>query len=196
MAAGTDTTYTVLEWTMAELLRHPKIMKEVQDEVRGIVGDKSEITEADLDKMHYLNAVIKETLRVHVPVPLLVPRRSTQDVKINGYHIAAGTNVYINAAAIAKDPSSWDQPEEFKPERFFNSPINFHGHDFQFLPFGAGRRGCPGTQFGVRVDELALATLLNNFDWTPQEDMDMTEAPGLTIHKKIPMIAFATPYSR
>ncbi|XP_059444622.1 cytochrome P450 736A117-like [Corylus avellana] len=200
-AAGTDTTYTVLEWAMTELLRHPKAMKKVQNEVRVISGNKKEITEDDLDNMHYLKAVIKETLRFHPPIPLLVPRESTQNIEIQGYHIATETRVIINAWAIGRDPASWDEPEEFMPERFLTSSMDFRGHDFQFIPFGAGRRGCPGISFAVTTVELVLANLLHNFDWTLPggargEDLDMTESTGLTIHKKFPLIAVATPYYR
>lgn len=200
--AGTDTTYTLLEWAMTELLRHPKIMKEVQNEIREIVGDKSNVTEDDLDKFHYLKAVFKETLRIHPPIPILLPRQSTQDVKINGYDIPEGTQVYINYATIAKDRASWDQADEFRPERFLVNPsINFLGNDLQFIPFGAGRRICPGIEFTMRVNELALASLLNKFDWSQpceerEEDMDITESTGATKHKKSPLIALATPYSR
>ncbi|KAJ4712450.1 Cytochrome P450 [Melia azedarach] len=197
--AGTDTTYTLLEWTMTELLRHPDIMKRTQNEVRGIVGDKSDITEEDLDKMHYLNAVIKEILRFHTPIPLLLPRESNQDIKIQGYDIPAGTQVIINYWTIGRDPALWDQPEEFRPERFLNSSLDFHGRDFRFIPFGAGRRGCPGIQFGMRIAELALANLLKKFDWSlpagvSGEELDMTEAASVTVHKKSPLFAMATPY--
>ncbi|KAH9763648.1 cytochrome P450 71A22 [Citrus sinensis] len=197
---GTDSTHTVLEWAMTELLRHPEMMEAVQNEVRRIVGQKSDITEEDLNDMHYLKAVIKETLRFHPPVPLLVPRQSTQQVKINGYDVAAGTQVYINYWAISRDPASWDQAEEFRPERFLNSSISFQGHDVQFIPFGAGRRGCPGTDFAMRMIELALASLLREFDWSfpdqeakGQQRLDVPESNGLTIHRKFPLHALAIP---
>uniref|UniRef100_A0A6N2MD92 Cytochrome P450 n=1 Tax=Salix viminalis TaxID=40686 RepID=A0A6N2MD92_SALVM len=120
-AAGTDTTHTVLEWAMAELLRHPGVMKQVQNEVRGLAGaGKLEITENDSEKMHYLRAATP-------PIPLLIPREASQDVKINGYDIAAGTMVMINAWAIGRDPATWDQPEEYRPERFLNSSVDFRG---------------------------------------------------------------------
>ncbi|KAL4634200.1 hypothetical protein ACB092_04G182100 [Castanea dentata] len=199
-AAGTDTTYTVLDWAMTELLRHPKMMKNVQNEVREIIGNKKDITEYDLDKMHYLKAIIKETLRFHPPIPLLIPRNSIQDAKIHGYDIAADTQVIINAWTIARDPTLWDEPEEFQPERFLTSSIDFKGHDFQFIPFGAGRRGCPGISFSITTIELVLANLVHKFDWTLPgrargEDLDMTESTGLTIHRKFPLMAIATPYS-
>ncbi|KAB1217264.1 Cytochrome P450 71A25 [Morella rubra] len=199
-AAGTDTTYTVLEWAMTELLRHPKAMKKVQKEVRGIAGNKQEITEDDLDKTPYLKAVIKEALRLHPPIPLLVPRESTKNSKIQGYDIAAGTQVIINAWALGRDPESWEEPEEFQPERFLTSSIDFRGHDFQFIPFGAGRRGCPGISFAMATVELGLANVVLNFDWTLPGgargmDLDMTESTGLTLHKKFPLTAVVTPYS-
>ena len=198
-AAGTDTTYTVLEWAMAELLKRPVIMQKLQAEVRSVVGNRTNITEEDLGHMNYLKAVIKETLRFHPPIPMLVPRESMRDIKLNGYDIATGTQVLVNAWAIATDPSSWDQPFEFKPERFLNSSIDFKGHDFQFIPFGAGRRGCPGILFAMAVNEIILASLVHQFDWSlpggaAGEDLDMSETAGLAIHKKSPLLAVATPY--
>ena len=183
---------------MTELIRHPEMMKKVQNEVREIVGNKKDITEDDLDKMHYLKAIIKETLRLHPPIPLLTPRKSIQDAKIDGYDIAAGTQVIINAWTIGKDPTLWDEPEEFQPERFLTSSIDFKGHDFQLIPFGAGRRGCPGISFAITTIELVLANLVRNFEWTLADgaigkDLDMTESTGI-IHRKFPLIAIATPY--
>ncbi|KAL7191033.1 hypothetical protein ACSBR2_023163 [Camellia fascicularis] len=196
-AAGTDTTSTFLEWAMTELLRHTQIMKKVQTEVREVLGQKKDITDEDLEKMHYLRAMIKETLRFHPPIPLLVAREARHDVKVMGYDVSAGTMVITNAWAIGRDPVVWDEPEEFRPERFLNSPIDYKGLDFQFIPFGAGRRGCPGISFAMAVNELVLANLLNKFDWqlpggAKAEDLDITECPGVTIHKRIPLFAIAT----
>ncbi|GLT84000.1 hypothetical protein SLE2022_022600 [Rubroshorea leprosula] len=195
-AAGADTTYTSLEWAMTEILRHPNVMKQLQKEVREIAGEKSDIKEKDLEKMHYLKAVIKETLRLHPPIPLLVPRESAQDVEVMGYNIAAGTRVIVNAWAIGRDPMSWEQPEEFIPERFLNSSVDFKGHDFQLIPFGSGRRGCPGILFATTINELFLANLVHKFNWTlpggaKEKDVDMSESIGLTIRRKFPLIAIA-----
>ena len=184
---------------MTELLRHPKMMMKMQDEVRAITSNKKDIKLDDLDEMHYLNAVIKETLRLHPILPLLVPRESRREAKIQGYDIAAGTQVFINVWAIGRDPGLWDSPEEFHPERFLNSSIDFKGHDFQLIPFGAGRRSCPGISFAITNIKLVLAKFVNYFDWklpngAKGEDLDMTESIGLSIHKKFPLIAVATPY--
>ncbi|CAL5423543.1 unnamed protein product [Camellia sinensis] len=197
--AGTDTKFTTMEWTMAELLKHPRIMKKLQNEVREIAKGKLNITKDDLVNMHYLKAVIKESLRIHPPV-FLVPRESIQETKVMGYDIVAGMQVFVNAWAIGRDPLSWEDPEEFRPERFLNSSIDFKGHDFEFIPFGAGRRGCPGTLFAMNVNELALASVVYKFDLSlpdgsSGEDLDMTEAVGLIIHKKTPLIVVPTPYS-
>lgn len=201
IAGGTDTTYTVLEWAMTELLRDPRAMNEAQKEARTIARGKTDIIHnKDLKKMQYLQAVIKETMRLHPPIPLLIPREAREDVKLMGYDISAGTMVITNAWAIGRDPGMWAQPEEFRPERFLNSPVDFKGHDFQLIPFGAGRRGCPGIFFAVATIELVLANLLNKFDWelpngAKGEDLDMSECTGLTIHRKIPLLAVATPRS-
>ncbi|XP_057951896.1 cytochrome P450 736A117-like [Malania oleifera] len=196
-AGGTDTSFTTLEWAMSELIKHPRAMNQVQNEARRIASGKSYITDDGLDKMHYLKAVIKETLRLHPPAPLLVPRESTQDVKVNGYDISAGTMVITNAWAIGRDPASWEAPEEFRPERFLNSSVDFKGQDYELIPFGAGRRGCPGISFAVAAVGVALANLVYRFDWSlpggvKGEDLDMTERSGVTIHRKFPLLAVAT----
>ena len=196
-SGGTDTTYTVLEWAVTELLRHPIVMEELQKEVRGITGEKLYVNEDDLEQMKYLKAVIKETFRLHPPIPLLVPRQSTQETKIHGYDIPAGIAVITNAWAIHRDPASWDEPEKFMPERFIDSSIDFRGQDFELIPFGAGRRMCPGIMFATANNELVLANLMHKFDWmlpggAKGETLDMTECTGLTTHRKIPLLATAT----
>ncbi|KAL5544051.1 hypothetical protein UlMin_007835 [Ulmus minor] len=198
-AAGTDTTFTVLEWAMTELLRHPKVMKKLQNEVRTIMGKKTDITEDDLEKMQYLKQVLKETLRLHPPIPLLIPRLATKDTKIKGYDIPAKFRVFINAFCIGRDPNSWDKADEFEPERFLNSDIDFKGHNFELIPFGAGRRGCPGINFAVSVIETCLATVVHKFDWeldgeAREKGLDVDEATGLSIQRKFPLMALAKPY--
>ncbi|XP_074287499.1 cytochrome P450 736A117-like [Silene latifolia] len=197
--AGTTTTYATLEWAMSELLRSPKAMESVTSEVRRITGGKASIiTDNKLEKMTYLKAVIKETFRLHPPVPLLLPRISMQDAKIHGYDIPARTLVMINAWAIHRDPTSWTEPEEFKPERFLDSPVDYKGQYFDLIPFGSGRRGCPGMLFAISNIDLALANLIDKFDWRLPDSadgnaLDMTEYPGLTAHRAVPLLALATP---
>ncbi|KAM0012568.1 putative psoralen synthase [Helianthus debilis subsp. tardiflorus] len=157
---------------------------------------RSLIAEDDLDKMPYLKAVFKETLRLHTPTPLF-PRESIKDIKLNGYDIQSGTQVLINAWAIERDPSTCEEPEEFIPERFLKSPVDYKGFHFELIPFGAGRRGCPGIQFSMVVNELVLANLVYKFDLAlvGEEGLDMSETNGITVHKKCPILVSATPCS-
>ncbi|GFP99048.1 cytochrome p450 71a8 [Phtheirospermum japonicum] len=196
-SAGTDTLSAVLEWVMAELLRHPRAMEKLQNEVREIVKDKQDVTDDDLKRMHYLKTVIKETLRCHPPLPLLIPRAAREDVNVKGYDVKSGTIVMINVFAIGKDPAYWDEPEKFNPERFLNSSTDFKGLDFEFIPFGAGRRGCPAITFAVATMEFVLANLVLKYDWeladgAKGKDMDMTERFGGTVRRAIPLLAVAT----
>ncbi|XP_042009225.1 cytochrome P450 71A8-like [Salvia splendens] len=194
LGAGTDTLTTLLIWTMAELLQHPIVMQKLQLEVREVVNDKQDISDNDLVKMHYLRAVIKEALRCHPPVPLLIPRVASSDVKINGYNVPAGTVLMTNAWAIGRDPTSWDEPDKFEPARFLNSSVDYNGLDFEFIPFGAGRRGCPGIGFSAANVEFVLANLVWKFDWEVPDggkSVDMAESPAATLHKAVPLLAVA-----
>ncbi|KAJ0969447.1 hypothetical protein J5N97_022324 [Dioscorea zingiberensis] len=187
--AGIDTTYIALEWSMAELIKNPQMMRKLQDEVRGIAFGQSMVKEEDLSKMSYLKSVIKEVLRLHPPAPLLLPRESIDICQIDGYDIPRKTRVVINYWTISRDPKIWDCPEEFRPERFIDNPIDFKGQDYEYIPFGSGRRVCPGIHFAVATTELALANLLYRFDWKlvdgmVPEEVDLTEAPGLTMRMK------------
>lgn len=173
-------------------------MKKLQQEATEIAQGRPTILESDLEKMQYLKATIKETLRLHAPIPLLIPRESTQDVKLMGYDIPARTQVIINASAIGRDPTLWEEPDEFRPERFLNNTIDYKGLHFELLPFGAGRRGCPGIQFAMVVNELALANLVYKFNLAlpngiKDEDLDMSETSGITVHKRFPLLVMATP---
>nr|AYM55608.1 cytochrome p450 [Croton stellatopilosus] len=192
---GTDTTSTIMEWLMAELIKNANVMRKVQEEVRRVVGKKLKVEAEDLEEMNYLKCTIKETLRLHPPVPLLIPRESSTDVELEGYYIPRKTTVLVNVLAIQTDPKVWDKPEEFLPERFENNPLDFKGQDFQFIPFGGGRRVCPGITFGVASISLMIANLLYWFDWKTSEDLDMTESYGVSVNKKIPLHLLPTMYS-
>ncbi|CAI9094660.1 OLC1v1030439C2 [Oldenlandia corymbosa var. corymbosa] len=142
---GTDTVAALLEWAICELVINKDAMTKLRDEVRRFSISKLNcITEDDLKKLPYLKAVIKETLRMHPPGPLLLPRESRNAVKIMGYDISSGTQVLINAFAIGRDSTLWQNPDAFSPDRFLNSSIDVKGHNFELIPFGHGRRSCPG----------------------------------------------------
>ncbi|XP_040988897.1 cytochrome P450 71A1-like [Juglans microcarpa x Juglans regia] len=188
--AGTETTATAMEWAMAELVKNPGVMKKAQEEVRKVVGEKSKVNEADLDQMEYLKCIVKETLRLHPPV--MVTRSTSASAKLVGYDIPPRTTILINTWAIQRDPKLWDRPEEFLPERFLNNSIDFKGHHDQFIPFGMGRRGCPGISFAILEVEYVLANLLYWFDWelpdgATVEDFDMTEIYRVVIRRKAPL---------
>jgi len=187
-AGGSETAATSLQWTMAELMRTPRVMRKVQDEVRQALAGRPTVTEDDLGDLRYMRLVIKESLRLHPPVPLLLPRECRNTCRVLGFDVPVGTIVFVNAWAIARDPNYWEKPEEFVPERFENSKVDFKGTDFEYLPFGAGRRMCPGMVFGLVHLELALAGLLYHFDWEMPSgmkaaDLDMTEEMGVTTRR-------------
>ncbi|CAK8538898.1 unnamed protein product [Lathyrus sativus] len=188
-AAGTETSSEVTLWCMSEIVKNPKVMEEAQAEVRRVFDKKGGVDETDMHELIYLKCVIKETLRLHPIVPMLVPRENREKCQINGYDIPAKTRVMVNAWAIGRDSRYWVEAESFKPERFLNSPIDFKGADFEFIPFGGGRRMCPGIAFGLPNVELPLAQLLYHFDWKvpnemKNEELDMTESFGITVRRK------------
>ncbi|XP_059667692.1 cytochrome P450 71A1-like [Cornus florida] len=197
--AGTDTSAATLVWAMTGLMKHPRAMKRVQEEIRNASEEKGMVKEDDLHKLPFLKAVVKETLRLHPPSPLLLPHETRKKCNINGYEIPPKTCVYVNAWAVGRDPESWENPEEFLPERFMDSCIDYKGQSFEFIPFGAGRRGCPGIYLGALTVELALANLLNSFDWElppgmKKDDIDMDVLPGITMHKKNALCLLAKKY--
>ncbi|XBI68696.1 hypothetical protein VPH35_047865 [Triticum aestivum] len=197
-AAGSETTATTTIWAMSELMRSPHIMAAAQSEVRRVLHGKTEVTEADIDgRLHYLQMVIKETFRLHPPVPLLMPRLCTEQTKVMGYDIPQGTTVFVNVSTIGRDEKSWTNASEFMPKRFDGEKVDYGGTDFRFLPDGAGRRMCPGMMFGVSNIEMALASLLYHFDWKlPEggnpETLDMSEAYGITARRRTELVLEAT----
>ncbi|KAG0487642.1 hypothetical protein HPP92_009737 [Vanilla planifolia] len=197
-AAGTDTTFTTLDWAMTELAMNPNAMRAAQQEVRAVVGNRTSVAESDLAQLPYMKALIKETFRLHPPAPLLLPRESMEAVTIEGYDIPAKTRIFVNAWAIGRDPEYWEEAEAFVPERFLGSEVDYKGQDFELLPFGAGRRGCPGLAFGVVGVEIALARMLHSFDWelppgTRADDLDLKEDFALTMHRAQNLVLVARP---
>ncbi|KAF5480778.1 hypothetical protein F2P56_001494, partial [Juglans regia] len=185
LAASMDTSATAIDWALSELMKHPRIMKKLQKELENVVGLKRMVEEADLDRLEYLDMIVKETLRLHPVVPLLLPHEAREDCRVNGFHIPRKSRVMINVWAIGRDPSVWSDAEKFFPERFVGSNIDLRGRDFQLIPFGAGRRGCPGMELGLTVVRLVIAQLVHCFDWDLPDNMqpaelDMTEVFGVT----------------
>nr|AMZ03382.1 cytochrome P450 CYP71D379 [Plectranthus barbatus] len=200
-SAGTETSSTAMDWAMAELMRNPEVMAKAQAEVRGIYNDDTISNMGDNDQnLKYLKQVIREALRLHPPVPVL-PRAAREEREINGYKIPAKVKVLVNNWGMQRDPKYWTNPEKFEPERFERSPKEFLGADFDYLPFGAGKRMCPGITFSMASVELVIAQLLYHFDWKlPEgmqpETMDMIENPGVTASRRDNLYAVATPYKQ
>ncbi|KAM7464685.1 hypothetical protein LguiA_032806 [Lonicera macranthoides] len=188
--AGVDTGTITMVWAMAELIRNPRVMKKAQHEIRSCIRNKGKVAESDINQLEFLRVVVKETLRLHPPGPLLIPRETMSHFKLKGYDIEPKTRMQVNVWGIGRDPKIWKDPEVFWPERFIDSTVDFKGQHFEFLPFGAGRRGCPGIYMGTTMVELVLANLLYCFDWKlpngmKEEDVDMEEAAGQTVYKKL-----------
>jgi cytochrome P450 len=180
---------------MTELIRYPAAMAKAQAEVREAFMGKTTITEDDLAgaELSYLKLVIKEALRMHCPLPLLLPRQCRETCQVMGYDIPKGTAVFINVWAICRDAKYWEDAEVFRPERFENTNLDFKGTNYEFLPFGSGRRMCPGANLGLANIELALASLLYHYDWklpdgVKPEDVQVWEGPGLIAKKKTGLI--------
>ncbi|XP_014504285.1 premnaspirodiene oxygenase-like [Vigna radiata var. radiata] len=198
-APGTDTSSAIIEWAMSEMLENPKVMNKAREEVRRVFGSKGYMNEESLEELKYLKAVIKETLRLHPPISLLLPRECRETCEVKGYTIPAGTRVIVNAWAIARDPDYWNDPEKFYPERFMNSEIDYKGSHHEFMPFGAGRRMCPGMSFGINIIELCLAQLLYYFNWElpygNKENLEMTEALGTFSRRKTDLVVVPISYN-
>lgn len=199
VAGGTDTTAVTLIWGLALLLNNPLAIKRAQAELDVHVGRDRLVKESDLRKLVYLQAIVKETLRLYPAGPLSGMREFTQDCTIKGYHVPAGTRLITNLWKIQRDPRIWERPDEFEPERFLtgaHKDVDMTGQHFELIPFGAGRRACPGASFGVQMAQLTLASLLHGFDMrTAQDDgvVDMTAVAGLTIGKATPLEVMVRP---
>ncbi|MED6152832.1 hypothetical protein PIB30_095808 [Stylosanthes scabra] len=191
--AGSDTITSTVEWAMAELLHNPNVMSKAKSELEETVGKGNLLEESDIARVPYLQAVIKETFRMHPAAPLLLPRQAEINIdEIEGYRVPKGAQVLVNAWAIGRDPNLWDNPDVFSPERFLGSHIDFRGHNFELTPFGAGRRICPGLPLAMRMLFLMLGLFINCFDWKLEggiqpQDMDMDEKFGLTLEKAKPV---------
>ncbi|KAK9678743.1 hypothetical protein RND81_11G230900 [Saponaria officinalis] len=198
MFGGTETVASAIEWAMTELIRNPRALKRVQEELAQVVGMTRKLNESDLEKLQFFKCCIKETLRLHPPIPLLL-HETAEDATVLGYHIPKKSRVIINAWAIGRDPNSWSDPESFKPERFLNEGMpDFKGANFEFIPFGSGRRSCPGMQLGLYALEMCVANLLHCFTWELPDGMKPSEVStedifGLTAPKATRLVAVPKP---
>ncbi|KAF3619546.1 5-epiaristolochene 1,3-dihydroxylase [Capsicum annuum] len=198
-AAGTETSSATIDWTMVEMIRNPNVLSKAQAEVRNAFRGKESFDENDVEELKYLKLIVKESFRLHPPFPLLLPRECREEVDINGCTIPLKTKVMINVWAIGRDPKYWNDPKSFKPERFDHNAMDFVGNNFEYLPFGSGRRICPGISFGLANVYFSLAQLLYHFDWklptgiNPSE-LDLTESTGATCARKSNLYLIATPY--
>ncbi|KAF5200877.1 Cytochrome p450 [Thalictrum thalictroides] len=198
IAGGTESSAVTVEWAISELLKHPTIFNKATEELDRVIGRERWVEEKDMPKLPYIEAIMKETMRLHPVAPMLVPRRTREDCKIAGYDIPAGTLALVSVWSIGRDPALWENPEAFNPERFIGKSIDVKGNDFELLPFGAGRRMCPGYTLGLKVIQSTLANLLHGFSWRlPEnkkpEDLNMEEIFGLSTPKKYPLEAVAEP---
>ncbi|KAM0935064.1 putative geraniol 8-hydroxylase [Dioscorea sansibarensis] len=193
-AAGSDTSSITVEWAMAELIRNPRVMARARKEIATVIEPDKVVLESDIEKLHYLQAVVKETLRLHPPLPFLLPRKTESRIAMGQYMIPEGVRVVVNIWAIGRDQGVWPEPNEFRPERFFEEEIDLKGRDFKLSPFGAGRRICPGIPLASRMVHVMLASLLQRFEWKLEdgmepENMDMSEVFGISLSMAVPLRA-------
>ncbi|CAI0424636.1 unnamed protein product [Linum tenue] len=189
--AGTDTTAATIEWGMSLLLNHPEILDKARAEIDNAVGNSRLVQESDCIDLPYLQCIIKETFRLYPVGPLLIPHQSSEDCTVGGYFVSKETMLFVNTWAIHRDPTVWEDPTRFWPERHSEA----EGNPYRLLPFGAGRRSCPGIALANRAVSVALGTLIQCFEWkrAGEEILDMTEGPGLSMPKLVPLEALCKP---
>ncbi|KAI7726157.1 hypothetical protein M8C21_008641 [Ambrosia artemisiifolia] len=197
MLTGSESTALTMTWALSLLLNHPHILRAAQKELDIHVGRKKWVEESDITNLVYLQAIVKETLRMYPPGPLAGPHEAMEDCDIGGYHVTKGTRLIVNVWKLHRDPQVWSDPHEFRPERFLekHSEINYQGQNFEYIPFSTGRRMCPATMFAWHVLHLTLARLLQGFDLsTPMgKPVDMTEGLGIALPKVKPLEVIVTP---
>ncbi|XP_047079156.1 cytochrome P450 CYP73A100-like [Lolium rigidum] len=184
--AAIETTLWSIEWALAEVVNHPDVQRKVRREIKDVLGDDEPITESNIGRLPYLQAVIKEALRLHCPIPLLVPHMNLEDAKLGGYAIPKGSKVVVNAWWLSNNPELWEKPEEFRPERFIGEESSVDAAvggkvDFRFLPFGMGRRSCPGIILALPILALIVGKLVRSFEMVPPpgvDKLDVSEKGG------------------
>ncbi|KAH6795332.1 hypothetical protein C2S51_036318 [Perilla frutescens var. frutescens] len=198
LAGGADTAAGIVEWAIHIVMRHPRVLEKAKEELDRVIGRSRWVEEEDFSQLPYIDAIMIETMRLHPLSPLLPPHYAINDCKVAGYDISKGTIVIINTYSTGRDPNSWDSPEEFLPERFIGKEIDMLGNYFALLPFGSGRRRCPGYNLGLKIVRTTLANLLHGFnlklvDGMRPEDVCMDEVSGLTTHPKQPLSIIMEP---
>ncbi|KAM1040250.1 hypothetical protein ACFX13_030202 [Malus domestica] len=193
--AGTETTSSTVEWGMTEILRNPNVYKKVLMELDQVVGNDRFVEERDISNLPYLQAAVKEVFRLHPAVPLIVPRRTNEACEVSGYHIPKDCIVFVNVWGMARDHTIWEEPCEFKPERFIGSSVDVKGQDFNLMPFGTGKRICVGMPLGQRMVHFYLAALLHAFEWECSLEIldSLEEKVGLTIEKGKSLVGIPKP---
>ncbi|KAJ9568490.1 hypothetical protein OSB04_004456 [Centaurea solstitialis] len=198
LAGGTESSTMTIEWAITELLRNPEIFQKATEELDRVIGRDRWVKEKDMPDLPYIKAIAKEAMRLHPVAPLLTLRRTREDCKVAGYDIPEDTRVFVSTWTLGRDPELWDNPLEFCPQRFIENETDMKGTNFKFMPFGAGRRMCPGYSLGLKVIESSLANLLHGFNWKlpgqmTRHDIDMEEIFGLTTPKKNPLVTVPHP---
>ena len=195
--AGTETSSVTVEWALSALMNRPEILRKAQEELDTHVGRERLLEESDVHKLKYLEAIVKETLRLYPAAPLLLPHESFEACTVGGYHVPAGTQLLVNAWAIHRDPALWERPTEFIPDRFVNGSkeMDVKGHDLELIPFGSGRRICPGMSLALIMVNHTLGRLLQSFEWFAPggAKIDMREGLGLSMPKLVPLEAIIKP---
>ncbi|KAF7833589.1 flavonoid 3'5'-hydroxylase [Senna tora] len=198
-AAGTDTSSSIVEWALTEMVKNPEIMKKAHQEMDQVIGHQRRLQESDLPNLPYFQAICKETYRLHPSTPLNLPRIAGSACEVDGYYIPKGTRLSVNIWAIGRDPDVWDDPLSFNPERFMSgeqAKMDPRGNDFELIPFGAGRRICAGTRMGIILVHYILGTLVHSFEWklpSNMKELNMEEKFGLALQKKVPLVALVSP---
>lgn len=189
---GTDTVAILLEWTMARMVLHPDIQAKAQQELDTWIGDSRQVRDSDISNLKYLQAIVKEVLRMHPPGPLLSwARLAIHDVHVGKHFVPAGTTAMVNMWAITHDGNIWKDPWAFRPDRFMEEEVSIMGSDLRLAPFGAGRRVCPGKALGLATVHLWLARLLHQFTWLPLKSVDLSESLRLSLEMKNPLRCLA-----
>lgn len=179
--AGSETMSVALKWTLAEIINHPSVLKKLREEMIGVVGLHRLIHDSDIPKLPYLQAVVKESLRLHPPTPLIL-RKCTRGCQIGGYDVIPDSRIIINVYAIMRDPGTWKIPKEFIPERFLESPttnnellVDMKGKNLHYFPFGSGSSACPGANLAISTIQMVIGTLVHCFDFEAKGGVDMEE---------------------